>query len=102
MRGRCEVAVRSRRYDESVVVTAKKLDARALRRDFPIFEQEVHGRPLAFLDSAASSQKPRQMLDAMTHFYETSYANVHRGVYELAERATEALERSEERRVGKE
>src|SRR3954447_21281109 len=74
------------------VTPATKLDAHALRGDFPIFEQTFHGRPLAFLDSAASSQKPRQMLEAMTHFYETSYANVHRGVYELAERATEALE----------
>ena len=73
------------------------LDARALRADFPIFEQQFHGKPLAYLDSAASSQKPRQMLDAMTHFYETSYANVHRGVYELAERATEALEHARER-----
>ena len=81
-----------------MVVTARtKLDARTLRRDFPIFEQEIHGKPLAFLDSAASSQKPRQMLDAMTSFYETSYANVHRGVYELAERATAALEHSRER-----
>ena len=74
-----------------------KLDAHTLRRDFPIFEQEIHGKPLAFLDTAASSQKPRQMLDAMTHFYETSYANVHRGVYELAERATAALEHARER-----
>src|SRR5579875_1100532 len=81
----------------SVSPAAQKLDARALRRDFPIFEQEMHGKPLAFLDSAASSQKPRQMLAAMDRFYETSYANVHRGVYELAERATEALERSRER-----
>jgi cysteine desulfurase/selenocysteine lyase len=81
----------------SATSTAKKLDARALRRDFPIFEQEMHGKPLAFLDSAASSQKPRQMLEAMNHFYETSYANVHRGVYELAERATEALEHARER-----
>jgi cysteine desulfurase / selenocysteine lyase len=81
-----------------VAVTAgKKLDARALRADFPIFQQEFHGKPLAFLDSAASSQKPRQMLEAMDHFYETSYANVHRGVYELAERATEALEHARER-----
>ncbi len=74
-----------------------KLDAARLRADFPIFEQVFHGKPLAFLDSAASSQKPRQMLQAMTHFYETSYANVHRGVYELAERATEALEHARER-----
>src|SRR5205807_2387300 len=61
------------------------------------FEQTFHGKPLAFLDSAASSQKPRQMLDAMREFYETSYANVHRGVYQLAERATAALEGSREK-----
>ena len=79
------------------VTAGTKLDARTLRADFPIFEQQVHGKPLAFLDSAASSQKPRQMLEAMDHFYETSYANVHRGVYELAERATEALEHARER-----
>ena len=76
-----------------MAVTAKPtLDAHQLRADFPIFEQTFHGKPLAFLDSAASSQKPRQMLEALTRFYETSYANVHRGVYQLAERATEALE----------
>jgi cysteine desulfurase/selenocysteine lyase len=79
------------------VSAPRKLDAHALRADFPIFEQQFHGKPLAYLDSAASSQKPRQMLEAMTHFYETSYANVHRGVYELAERATEALEHARER-----
>jgi len=79
------------------VTAPKTLDAQALRADFPIFEQRFHGKPLAYLDSAASSQKPRQMLDAMTRFYETSYANVHRGVYELAERATEALEHARER-----
>jgi cysteine desulfurase / selenocysteine lyase len=80
-----------------MAVTAKtSLDAAKLRADFPIFEQEFHGKPLAFLDSAASSQKPRQVLEAMTRFYETSYANVHRGVYQLAERATEALEGSRE------
>src|SRR5947208_14246054 len=79
------------------VSAGTKLDARTLRADFPIFEQKIHGKPLAFLDSAASSQKPRQVLDAMTEFYETSYANVHRGVYVLAERATEALEHARER-----
>ena len=66
-------------------------------RDFPIFEQLIHGKPLAFLDSAASSQKPRQMLEAMNDFYSTSYANVHRGVYVLAERATAALEGAREK-----
>jgi cysteine desulfurase/selenocysteine lyase len=73
------------------------LDAHRVRADFPIFEQTFHGKPLAFLDSAASSQKPRQVLDAMTEFYETSYANVHRGVYALAERATEGLELAREK-----
>jgi cysteine desulfurase / selenocysteine lyase len=73
------------------------LDAARLRADFPIFEQTFHGKPLAYLDSAASSQKPRQVLDAMTYFYETSYANVHRGVYELGERATEAFEDAREK-----
>ena len=70
------------------MTAAAKLDARKLRADFPIFEQEIHGKPLAYLDSAATSQKPRQVLDAIRTFYETSYANVHRGVYELSERAT--------------
>ncbi len=69
-----------------------KLDAHRLRADFPIFEREVNGKPLAYLDSAASSQKPRQVLDAMRTFYETSYANVHRGVYRLAEDATAGYE----------
>ncbi len=79
------------------VTTTPAVDARRVRADFPIFEQTFHGKPLAFLDSAASSQKPRQMLAAMNTFYETSYANVHRGVYELAERATEALELAREK-----
>jgi cysteine desulfurase/selenocysteine lyase len=81
-----------------VAVTAHpKLDAERVRADFPIFEQRFHGKPLAFLDSAASSQKPRQMLEVMNEFYETSYANVHRGVYALAERATEGLELAREK-----
>ena len=71
-----------------MAVTARPaLDAQKLRADFPIFEQKIHGKPLAYLDSAASSQKPRQVLDAIRDFYETSYANVHRGVYLLTERA---------------
>jgi len=81
----------------AVQAPAQKLDAHAIRGDFPIFEQLIHGKPLAFLDSAASSQKPRQMLEAMTDFYSTSYANVHRGVYVLAERATAALEAAREK-----
>jgi cysteine desulfurase/selenocysteine lyase len=80
-----------------VAVTARaKLDAQKLRTDFPIFDQLIHGKPLSFLDSAASSQKPRQVLDAIREFYETSYANVHRGVYHLAEKATAGYEGARE------
>src|SRR5689334_14362474 len=83
----------AREYDGVVAVTTeKKLDARALRADFPIFDQEIHGKPLAYLDSAVSAQKPRQVLDAITDFYATSYGNVHRGVYALSERATAGYE----------
>jgi cysteine desulfurase/selenocysteine lyase len=81
-----------------VAVTASpKLDAHTVRRDFPIFEHPIHGKPLSYLDSASSSQKPRQVLDAMRVFYETSYANVHRGVYDLAERATAGYEGAREK-----
>jgi cysteine desulfurase/selenocysteine lyase len=74
------------------VTTTAKLDARKLRADFPIFEHPIHGKPLAYLDSAVTAQKPHQVIDAMSGFYETSYANVHRGVYALSERATAAFE----------
>jgi cysteine desulfurase/selenocysteine lyase len=85
----------ARGYDSYVVLTARtSLDAQKLRGDFPIFEQRIHGKPLAYLDSAVSAQKPRQVLDAMRTFYETSYANVHRGVYTLSERATEEFEQA--------
>ena len=73
------------------VTTQPKLDAHRVRTDFAYLEELVNGKPVAFLDSAASSQKPRQVLDAMRDFYEHSYANVHRGVYQLAERATAGL-----------
>lgn len=68
------------------------LDVAAIRKDFPVLEQLQGGNRLVFLDSAASSQRPRQVLDAMNQLYETSYANVHRGVYQVAERATAAYE----------
>jgi len=67
-------------------------DAERVRREFPILAQRVHGKPLVFLDSAASAQKPRCVLDAMARLYERDYANVHRGVYALSERATAAFE----------
>src|SRR6187551_401443 len=74
------------------VTSLPKLDAQKLRADFPIFEQEINGKPLAYLDSAVSTHKPRQVLDKLREFYETSYANVHRGVYTLSERSTAEYE----------
>jgi len=74
-----------------------KLDARRIRADFPIFEQLEEGKPLAFLDSAVSAHKPRQVLAALEDFYEHSYGNVGRGVYALAERANAAYEQAREK-----
>jgi cysteine desulfurase/selenocysteine lyase len=68
------------------------LDAAALKQDFPILKREFHGKPLVYLDSAASSQKPQPVLDALQRYYEHSNANVHRGVYALAEEATAGYE----------
>jgi cysteine desulfurase/selenocysteine lyase len=80
-----------------MAVTARpKLDARKVRADFPIFDHPVHGKPLAYLDSASSAQKPRQVLDTLRDFYETSYANVHRGVYSLAVASDERYEAARE------
>ena len=70
------------------------LDVEVIRKDFPIFETRVHDKTLIYLDSAATSQKPRQVVDRMVRFYETENANVHRGVYELSERATAAYEQA--------
>ena len=68
------------------------LDARAIRRDFPILQREINGHPLVYLDSAATSQKPRQVIDAVSDFYSNHNANAHRGIYTLGEEATEAFE----------
>ncbi len=75
---------------------ALTLDVERVRKDFPIYDTYA-GRPFVFLDSAASSQKPRAVLDAMTNYYETTHANVHRGVYAIAEHATELYEGSRTR-----
>jgi len=64
----------------------------ALRADFPILDQKVHGQPLIYFDNAATSQKPRAVLDALRHYYEHDNANVHRGIHELSNRATAAFE----------
>jgi cysteine desulfurase/selenocysteine lyase len=67
-------------------------DVHRIRQDFPILSQPQHGKPLVFLDSGASAQKPRAVIEAMTRCMETAYANVHRGAYRLSEVATDAFE----------
>ncbi len=76
------------------------LDSRALRRDFPILERSVNGHPLVYLDSAASSQKPRQVVEAMAAYYYGHHANVHRGAHTLSMEATEAYEGARARLAG--
>ncbi len=79
------------------VTAGAKLDVEKIRADFPFLEELHNGSPFAYLDSAVTSQKPRQMLDGMREFYEHSYGNVHRGVYQLSERATAAFEQAREK-----
>ncbi|MCU4184258.1 SufS family cysteine desulfurase [Acidiferrimicrobium sp. IK] len=71
---------------------ATPIDVASIKKDFPILAVEVHGKRLVYLDSAASSQKPTAVLDAMDRYYETTHANVHRGVYTIAEEATRLYE----------
>jgi len=73
------------------------LDLDAIRADFPALAQSVHGKPLVYLDSAATSQKPRAVIEAVSRFYQEDNANVHRGVHALSERATAALEGAREK-----
>lgn len=70
----------------------RPFDVEAIRRDFTILHQEVNGKPLVYLDSAASSQRPRAVIDAISRYYERDHANVHRGVHTLSQRATDAYE----------
>jgi cysteine desulfurase / selenocysteine lyase len=76
----------------NVMTDPTAMDVERIRRDFPILTQTVRGKPLVFLDSAASAQKPRVVIDAMVHAMETRYANVHRGLHWMSERTTEAYE----------
>jgi cysteine desulfurase/selenocysteine lyase len=76
----------------SAALKTKPLDLAAIRKDFPILSQTVHGKKLVFLDSAASAQKPRAVIDAMVHTMESQYANVHRGLHWMSERTSDAYE----------
>ena len=78
-------------------VASSAVDWNAIRKDFPILREQAHGHPLIYFDSAATSQKPRNVLDALRNYYEHENANVHRGLHELSSRATLAYEKSRQR-----
>jgi len=78
-------------------MSAIAFDLAAVRADFPALDQSVHGRPLVYLDNAATTQKPRQVIEAIARYYQSDNANVHRGVHALSERATDAYESAREK-----
>ncbi|HYB03136.1 MAG TPA: cysteine desulfurase [Nitrososphaerales archaeon] len=79
------------------VAGSPKLDVEKIRSDFPILQRKVHGKRLVYLDNAATSQKPKQVIDTICEYYSNQNANIHRSVYELAEEATEAFEGSRDK-----
>ena len=80
----------------SAVESRTRFDVEKVRADFPILQQRVNGKPLVYLDNAATSQKPRAVIEAITHYYETENANIHRGVHALSQRATDDYEAARE------
>ncbi len=82
---------------DTTIVTADVFDVKKIRRDFPILEERINGRPLAYLDNSASSQHPLAVIEAIDCYYRESHANVHRGVHTLSQRATEAFEGAREK-----
>jgi|TARA_Y100000310_G_scaffold22935_2_gene21946 cysteine desulfurase/selenocysteine lyase len=75
-------------------------DAKTIRKDFPILQRKVHGKPLVYLDNAATSQKPRQVIEAIDNYYKNSNANIHRSIHTLGEESTEQYEKSHEKVAG--
>src|SRR5437773_8403939 len=94
--------IQDKRNQVAIMITSDKATndstnyrtAGEIRNDFPILSRQVHGKPLVYLDSTASSQKPRAVIDTMNVYYETYHANVHRGVYQISEEATAAMEKA--------
>ena len=82
---------------ETTAPSPTDIDWSVYRKDFPILDQEVHGHPLVYLDNAATSQKPRHVIDALVRYYERDNANVHRGIHELSNRSTHAFEAARQR-----
>ena len=75
----------------------RALDIQAIRKDFPVLNQKVHGKPLAWMDNGATTQKPQSVIDAISRFYENDNSNIHRGAHTLAARATDAFERARQK-----
>src|SRR6516165_4054354 len=94
---RCEMERSEQRSASVVEAPSAKLDVARIRADFPILARTVNGKPLVYLDNAATSQKPRSVLEAIASYYTTINANVHRGVHELSGRATDAYEGARDR-----
>jgi cysteine desulfurase/selenocysteine lyase len=80
-----------------MITVSSSLDVNRIREDFPILDQKIHGKPLVYLDNAATSQKPRAVIEAIQHFYTADCSNIHRGVHELSERSTQAYEEAREK-----
>src|SRR5437867_13370684 len=74
------------------VLKSAEFDLLQIRRDFPALHQKVHGKPLVYLDNAATTQKPKAVIEALAHFYKVDCSNVHRAVHALSDRATTAYE----------
>ncbi|HVU87497.1 MAG TPA: cysteine desulfurase [Pirellulales bacterium] len=77
--------------------SSRPFDVAAIRKDFPILQQRVHGKPIAWFDNAATTQKPQEVIDAVSRFYEQDNSNIHRGAHTLAARATDAYEKAREK-----
>ena len=85
-----EKAIKEKRQETADLSSSSNLEE--IRSDFPIFSKKMYGKQLVYLDTAASAQKPKLVIDSIKDFYEKSYANIHRGVYLLSQEATEAYE----------
>jgi cysteine desulfurase/selenocysteine lyase len=84
----------ARKIATSTEIAPRELDVTAIKADFPVLSQKVNGYPLVYLDSAASSQKPREVVNAILEHYRYNHSNIHRGLHTLAERSTQAYERT--------
>jgi len=87
----------TRQAPTAPLLSRRIFDVRDIRRDFPILQERIHGRPLVWLDNAATTQKPRAVIDRLVHYYEHEYSNVHRAAHTLAARSTDAYEGAREK-----